>query len=75
MKIEIGGSYKVKKNRTTYYGSCDDIRALEGKIVTVAKIYDYPEEDAPYSILDSRGEEHTCEGCNLEELNNNLLEV
>lgn len=75
MEIIVGKSYLVAKNRHTYYGSCDDIKALEGKSVKVAKIYDYPEEDSPYSIIDSRGEEHTCERCNLEELNNNLGEV
>ena len=75
MRIVVGESYKVAKNRHTYYGSCDDIKALEGTVVKVVKIYDYPEEESPYSIIDQRGEEHTCEGCNLQELNNNLTEV
>jgi len=75
MRIVVGESYKVAKNRHTYYGSCDDIKALEGKAVKVVKIYDYPEEESPYDIEDLNGEVHTVEACNLQELNNNLTEV
>lgn len=71
MQICIGGSYRVVKNRNTYYGSCNDIKALEGKVVTVTTIFDYGEIEDPYEIVDEVGEFHVCESCNLEQLNNN----
>jgi hypothetical protein len=74
MEIKIGEKYKVKKNRHTYFGSCDDIKALEGKVVTVKKVYEYSTKESSYGIEDEFGEGHTCEGCNLQELNNNLGE-
>ena len=72
MKIEIGKSYRVIKNRGSFYGCCDDIEDLEGKIVKVIDGLDYYNEDS-FNILDGNKEAHVCESCNLEELNNNYI--
>ncbi|MBZ9622933.1 hypothetical protein G9F71_008705 [Clostridium sp. FP2] len=63
MKIEMGTSYRVVKNRESKFGWCKDIIGIEGKIVTVIRNAYSPES---YKIKDEFGKTYVCQPCNLE---------
>jgi hypothetical protein len=65
MKIEVGKSYRVAKNRASFYGKCYDLIEVEGKIVNVTENAGNSED---YRIKDELGKIHVCQACNLEEV-------
>ena len=73
MKIKVGKSYKVIKNRESHFGRMGDIERIEGEKVKV--IHDFLDGD--FRISDEKGNTHVCQSCNLkevEQLNDNIKE-
>jgi hypothetical protein len=71
MNLVVGQKYILTNVMEGYYGGCEDIVKLDGKIVTVEDIAEYEnffELGADYVISDDDGEMHYVEAVNLKEI-------